>query len=171
MPYFKEVLPNPVGRDTEAEWVKLINDSDSLVNLLGWRFNDASGKTFNLSGTISPQEELILPYSLTRISLNNDGDKLVLINPQGKVADELSYGQVGEDEIIVAPRYVQNVGDVGVVGNAGDATSIENEDLVGQINKTDWNFNPVFIALVPAALLSLGIGYLLKNNILGEWKK
>lgn len=161
MLYFKEALPNPVGRDTEGEWVKLITDGGESIDLDGWHFKDASGKTFSLSGTISSGEELVLPYSLTRISLNNDGDKLALINPEGETADEFSYGAVGEDEIVVAQRFVENVEDIGTTQNVG---GIGNENLIGQINRTNWDFSPVFIALALAAVFSFGVGYLL-------WKK
>lgn len=159
MLYFKEVLPNPVGRDVEGEWVKLINDGASSINLSGWRLEDASGKSFNVSGTIGRGEELKFPYSLTHISLNNDGDRLLLINPQGEIADELSYGQVGEDEIVVAPRFV------------GDVEGVENENLVGEINRANLDFGPIVVALILAAVFSFGVGYLLKTVILERWKK
>jgi len=170
MLFFKEVLPNPVGRDTEGEWVKLVNDGEPSINLAGWRFKDASGKTFSLSGTISSEEELVLPYGLTRISLNNDGDKLVLINPQGEIADEFSYGAVGEDEIVVASRFSPVVSNTSNNSNA----FVGDENLVGQINQTNFDFGPILVAFALAAAFSFGIGYLLKTAILKpeeRWKK
>ena len=33
MVYFKELLPNPVGKDTDGEWIKLINIGEETVNI------------------------------------------------------------------------------------------------------------------------------------------
>ena len=97
----KEFLPNPAGRDQEGEYVKLFNDSDRAVFLNGWKLKDAAGKTFELSGRLAAGQELVLPYSQTKISLNNSGEKLFLYDVSGKLVDELGYaGQAEEGKII-----------------------------------------------------------------------
>lgn len=106
MIYIKEVLPNPVGRDTEGEWIKLINSGNEIVNLNGWYVKDESGKTFNLTGKkISPFSEIILGSAETKISLNNTNDLVSIYNSDGKVADRLTYEEVNEGEIIIAKMF------------------------------------------------------------------
>lgn len=110
MVYFKEALPNPVGRDTEGEWIKLINTGDAAAELAGWSITDAGGKVFFLGAlknpTVLPGEELTLPYSVTRVSLNNDGDTLTLKTESGEAVDTLTYeGPVADDEIVFADRF------------------------------------------------------------------
>ena len=96
----KEFLPNPVGSDKEGEYIKIFNDGVPQ-NLNGWQIKDAAGKSFNLSGELASGQELILPYFQTRISLNNNGEKLFLYDATGKLANELSYiGQASEGRVI-----------------------------------------------------------------------
>jgi hypothetical protein len=97
----KEFLPNPVGNDKEGEYIKLLNDGSLRVNLSGWSVKDASGKIFKLSGFLDAGEELILPYSQTKIVLNNNGERVLLYDASGNLVDELSYsGQAKEGELI-----------------------------------------------------------------------
>lgn len=112
MIYIKEVLPNPVGRDTEGEWIKLINKGNESVNLNGWYIKDESGKTFNLVGKkINPFSEIILGSAETKISLNNTSDLVVLYNSDGKVMDKLVYEEVNEGEIIIAKVFQEEKSD------------------------------------------------------------
>ncbi|MDP3999462.1 MAG: lamin tail domain-containing protein [bacterium] len=98
----KEFLPNPVGSDQEGEYIKIFNDSPAAVLLNGWSLKDASGKTFKLIGSLDSQKELVLPYSQTKIALNNNGEQIFLYNSSGKLIDQLSYtGQASEGQIIV----------------------------------------------------------------------
>lgn len=105
MVFIKELLPNPAGKDTIGEWIALLNDGQESVNLRGWSVGDMSGKKFIFgSQTISPNQELKLPYSLTKVNLNNDGDTIALWNARGEKIDELIYGQASEEEIIISPK-------------------------------------------------------------------
>lgn len=107
MVFIKELLPNPAGKDTAGEWLTLVNDGTGAVNLHGWSIKDASGKQFTLGDQILlPHEEVKLPYSLTRVNLNNDGDTITLWNAAAQKTDELSYGPVGEEEIVVSSKVV-----------------------------------------------------------------
>ena len=97
----KEFLPNPIGQDADGEYIKLFNDGNLPVNLAGWSVKDASGKTFNLSGSLDGGKELLLPYLQTKVSLNNNGEQIFLYDNAGKLIDELSYsGQAEEGKII-----------------------------------------------------------------------
>ncbi len=97
----KEFLPNPVGPDKDGEYVKIFNDSDKAVNLAGWKISDASGKVFNLSGTIKSKTELVFFYSQTKISLNNSGETVFLKDSSGKLIDQLGYSGMAEEGKII----------------------------------------------------------------------
>ena len=108
----KELLPNPLGDDTQNEWIRLINAGDAEASLGGLSLVDLGGKTFNLSNivTISPQQTVELPRSLTEIALNNDGDTVFLRNLQGETLDQLSYtSNITEEEIVIAESFVEEL--------------------------------------------------------------
>ncbi|MBI4992397.1 MAG: lamin tail domain-containing protein [Candidatus Harrisonbacteria bacterium] len=105
----KEFLPNPVGSDKEGEYIKILNDGNTSVLLDGWKLKDASGKIFNLSGNLESGLALTLPYSETKISLNNNGEQIFLYDDTGKLVDELSYsGQASEGQIINKSQMTGN---------------------------------------------------------------
>lgn len=94
-------MPNPAGSDKEGEYVKILNDGNAAVLLNGWQIKDAAGKTYKLSGNLAAGQELLLPYSQTKISLNNSGEKIFLYDSAGKLVDELGYsGQTSEGQVI-----------------------------------------------------------------------
>jgi Lamin Tail Domain len=104
------VLPDPAeeGRDGAFEWVELTNTGDAAVDLRGWQLGDA------LEADPIPAAELAAGASLivagrsalagegaavVRIAdgtigagLNNEGDSVRLLRPDGSLADDMSYG-------------------------------------------------------------------------------
>ncbi|MEE8131556.1 MAG: lamin tail domain-containing protein [Candidatus Paceibacterota bacterium] len=98
----KEFLPNPVGKDTEGEWIKLFNNGDEEVNLTNWYLKDASGKIFYFGDfSIKPGEYLTLSYQTTKIYLNNKGETLFLFDKNNNLIDQLGFsGIISEGEII-----------------------------------------------------------------------
>jgi hypothetical protein len=96
-----EFLPNPVGKDTEGEWLKMLNNKEKEINLSGWRLKDASGKTYTFGNQkISAGESLILDYKTTKISLNNNGETLFLFDAGGNLIDKIEYiGSAPEGKI------------------------------------------------------------------------
>ena len=163
----KEFLPNPVGNDKEGEYIKLFNDSDSAVNLSGWQIKDASGKSFKLSGGLAGWQELSLPYSQTKISLNNNGEKLFLYDATGKLVDELGYTESArEGEIIGRGRRTEERKTIEQLTNKpGEATSksIQNNQLLNYpITNNSITNNLIteeflFITFLTAAILA-GLG-------------
>ncbi len=98
-----ELLPNPVGKDTEGEFIELVNNTDDANSLFGWTIQDASGKSYTFDNEIvSPHGFFVLPYSTSKISLNNNGDTITLINSKGVEADSIFYkGSMKDGEAIV----------------------------------------------------------------------
>ena len=162
MIYLKEVLPNPVGRDNDGEWVRLFNDGSEEANLTGWSLKDESGKSFLLTGkSVKSQSELELKYAETKLSLNNDGDTLVLYDSQNKEADKLEYKSVVEGETVTAPRFETTIRE-----------SAGSEKILGQISSSQvlngsYEWWPLLVGLglaVLAVLVGAAFYKVVRNN-------
>jgi len=92
---FNEILPSPEGADETEEWIEVLNQNNFEVLLSDWKITDTVGKITTYSfpkGTkIPPQGFLVFSRPTTKITLNNDGDGLKLIQPDGKIVDEATY--------------------------------------------------------------------------------
>jgi len=92
---FNEILPSPEGADAENEWIELFNENSFSVDLSGWQIKDSVGRsqtyTFPEGTEINSNGFLTLIRPETNVTLNNDGDSLKLIQPGGKIIDEISY--------------------------------------------------------------------------------
>jgi len=90
-----EILPYPTGSDATDEWIEIFNPNNFEFNLSGWKIQDTIGKTkiyiFPKGTKILAKGFLVLKRPESKITLNNDGDGLKLIDPEGKTIDEISY--------------------------------------------------------------------------------
>lgn len=100
-----EFLPNPVGKDTDGEFIELFNDGLKSINLSGWKIKDASGKTFTFKNQIlGSGRYLTLPYQTTKITLNNDAETLYLYDTKGVLIDKASFsGTAPEGKSFIHP--------------------------------------------------------------------
>lgn len=93
--YISEILPSPEGPDTEKEWIEIFNEEERDIDLSRWQIKDVFGKTrsyfFPEKTFIKAGGFLVLYSSLTKITLNNDKDSVLLINPAGKTVDSVSF--------------------------------------------------------------------------------
>ena len=93
--FINEFLPSPEGPDDQNEWIEIFNQNDFEINLSGWGIKDSSGKIttyiFPEKTTAEAKGFLVFYRPVTKIILNNEGDKLMLFWPNGKIADEVSY--------------------------------------------------------------------------------
>lgn len=90
-----ELLPDPVKPQTDSqdEFIELYNDGDNDQTLNGYSLVDASGHAYKLDGqTIRAHDYLVLYSVQTKLSLNNDGDTIALLAPNG-------------EELIATPDY------------------------------------------------------------------
>lgn len=92
---FNEILPSPEGPDEENEWIEIFNQNLFEINLSKWRVSDTVGTvniyTFPEGVKIGQKGFLVLPRPDTKITLNNGGDSLKLIQPNGNIIDEVTY--------------------------------------------------------------------------------
>ena len=92
---FSEILPSPEGLDAEEEWIEIFNQNSFEVSLSGWQIQDSKGKittyTFPEGKEISAYEYFVLPRPVSKITLNNTGDSLNLIQPNGEIIDSVNF--------------------------------------------------------------------------------
>jgi PKD repeat protein len=88
-----EVFPNPVGSDSEGEFIELYNAGATDVSLDAWKLGDASKSRYTFAGTtIKAGEYLFVSRTDTGLALNNSGGEEVnLYNPAGDVIDSTVY--------------------------------------------------------------------------------
>ncbi len=102
--------------DTGDEFIELYNHGGSPVFLRGWRLDDildGGSRPYILPGvTLAPREYVTFFRSRTHISLNDRGDSVHLLAPNGQIIDQirylrvraynLSYGRLpdGSDELL-----------------------------------------------------------------------
>lgn len=92
---FSEIMPSPEGADETNEWIELFNSNNSTVDLSGWKIQDADGSlttyAFPSDAKMASNEYLTVKRTETKIALNNEGDGLNLMSPDGKIRDSVSY--------------------------------------------------------------------------------
>jgi hypothetical protein len=91
-----EFFPNPENKDIDGEFIELFNDGISVIDLMGWKIKDASGKIFifQQKEIIGPQEYLALFFKKTKISLNNNGEILYLYDKNDVLIDKAEYSGI-----------------------------------------------------------------------------
>lgn len=81
-----EIYANPVGDETVGEWIELYNPENASASSAGYVLSDAIGvvKSFSLpAATVSAKGFLIVWRTTSGISLNNDGEEVLLKKPDG----------------------------------------------------------------------------------------
>ena len=87
-----EFLPDPAGDDAEGEWVEVFNKESEPVDLAGWKLADKTSKfTIPQNTVIGAKSFLVFSRPTTKLSINNDGEILSLIDPSGELAFKVSY--------------------------------------------------------------------------------
>ncbi|PIT92733.1 MAG: hypothetical protein COU08_01035 [Candidatus Harrisonbacteria bacterium CG10_big_fil_rev_8_21_14_0_10_42_17] len=143
----RDFLPNPFGSDADGEYITLLNNGATSINLNGWILRDAGGKEYVLrQGSLSPNESLILSRSTTKISLNNNGETVTLLNSRGDIIHSLqSYGATHEGRLI---QYVPEL-----TAEVREAL-FEDSALSLSFSSSFSFFFFLFHALVPALILA-----------------
>ena len=85
------VLPNPDGQDKGREQVTVENRSGRMIDLEGWRLQDRSGNRFSLGGQIQDMGKLVVTITAPTMSLDNGGDEVFLIDPDGVARSKVVY--------------------------------------------------------------------------------
>jgi len=168
MVVFKEILPNPSGKDTDGEWIKIINTGDKSIQLSGWTISDESGRIFTFSKlknenqSISKNEELILPYSVTKISLNNNREKLDLLNSNGEIEDSISYNKsISDNQVVFGKEFTPT--ETTAQASIGDIEEYSINE--GMLFRDELNLSPILIGVLIAVVSGVGVSVLIRHLI------
>jgi exonuclease III len=104
-PRIARLLPNPDGDEDVNEEATITNIGTEAVSLVGWMLKDKAGRTWSLDeiGTLDAGESSIIMRNNRPMALNNSGDVVRLIDPEGTVVQSVTYGRVEENEEVFAP--------------------------------------------------------------------
>lgn len=87
------LLPNPAGDEVIQEAATIANSGQSAIDLTGWQLRDRFGQRWRLDvlGTLQPGEQQQIRREGQEMALNNDGDTVELVSPQGEIIDTVAY--------------------------------------------------------------------------------
>ena len=94
-----EVETNPEGTDRGNEWIELLNNTGSTIDLTGYSLSygtRSKASTMDLSGDLSPGEFLVIKPTFTLV--NTSGRTLTLLDPEGTAIDELAVKADGAND-------------------------------------------------------------------------
>lgn len=99
------LLPNPAGTDAGREQVTIGNFTGAVIDLSGWRLEDASGHQFALSGTVAANSSRTVTMTANSMPLTNSGDEVKLIDAAGAIRHRVSYSgaQAGSGQVVGFP--------------------------------------------------------------------
>ncbi len=155
----QEFLPNPTGKDTKGEWIKLFNSGNKEVNLVNWQIKDASGKTFVFdSFNFGPNEFLILDHQSTKIFLNNNGETIFLFDENNNLIDQLGFSWMATNDEIITKNAILKGSDIGLVQNQAEIFPIINPS-----SQSVSNFDFLLIGLAICLVLSFLFMVIIKH--------
>ena len=93
-----EVFPAPEGSDDELEFIEVANTGSDDADIGGWSLTDTK-TTFTIPAGTAVESEQVLAFFRpdTKITLNNTGDVVYLMNPNGEIANGVEYGKAEND--------------------------------------------------------------------------
>lgn len=163
MVLISEIFPNPKGKDTEGEWVELYNSGDALIFLSGWKLKDAAGKIFSFSSHKIPADGfLVLPYSETKIALNNDKETLFLYDAKGELRDIFSSSEIAGEDISFARALPEKEVRMALSPTPGKENLVALSAIPSagaDIHKSDPLLKGTGFPVVAALLVSLGLTF------------
>ncbi|WP_339692578.1 CehA/McbA family metallohydrolase [uncultured Parasphingorhabdus sp.] len=98
------MIPDPLGDDFTNEQITFRNIGSGPIDLAGWRVRDLAGNVWELDvlASIAAGEDKTLVRNGAPMSLNNGGDKIELVAPEGTVVQSVTYDKVRADEVVMA---------------------------------------------------------------------
>lgn len=92
-----ELYPNPPGVDND-EYIELVNRGDEEVSPASCAVFTTATRNYKLTGTteIPVGGYLLLPKTLTHLTLNNGGATVRLVDADGTALDQTTYAMAGE---------------------------------------------------------------------------
>lgn len=150
-----EVLPNPVGADAEGEFIELFNGGEEAIDITGWQLDDMEGgsKAYRIAeGVLAGGEYTVWSRPETGLALNNEGDSVRLLSPEGEIAMEMVYGKEAkagwswnwrEGAYVISERPTPGVSNVIVQPQPSPAQRTASKDTGEDtaVEEEDWDFS------------------------------
>ena len=90
-----EIMPAPLGADSEEEFIEIYNQGNTKINLLNWQVDDIDGGSkpylFSEEFILEANKYFVLERAESKIALNNTGDAVRILNQENKLIDDMSY--------------------------------------------------------------------------------
>lgn len=154
-----ELLPNPNGAEADGEWIELYNNSPSSVSVDRWQLGDGSSRRFtfkveNHETHIESYGYLLVKRSVSGISLNNEGEKVVLFAPDGSVIDQVSYDKALENYVFAKQDRTWQWSTMATPNKLNEIVLVEDKsDLTEEVKsiseKTETKVLPITLTTVP----------------------
>ena len=85
------VLPDPIGRDSIGEVIRIKNLTPQMFTITGWIVRDDDGDELVLQGTLATGQEQDIVDISNDLPLSNSGDTIELVSPSGAVMQRFEY--------------------------------------------------------------------------------
>ena len=134
-----ELLPNPAGDDTLGEYIEIRNTGCNSMDIGWYHIFDASNKTYIFpdSTVIASHENIRLPYSMTKIALNNSGIESVTITDSWwTILNTYTYSGTQQDDIVILISSTDE--DCSVVTPVDISTENDNTEIVDSGTLNTW---------------------------------
>ncbi|MBI4094532.1 MAG: lamin tail domain-containing protein [Candidatus Liptonbacteria bacterium] len=169
MIFISEWLPNPVGKDSEGEWVELFNDGSAAVSLSGWRIENGAGGTFPLSGVIGAGEYRLWSRPALKLTLRNQNETLTLYDGHAALVHQSSFkgtAQEGKSVNLLRGRFLFGAPTPGAENSAQNAALIQNVHAAGVPLRAAslGALDITGLALGVGVLFAVGVLYILRRN-------
>ncbi len=93
-----EILSSCTGSDEECEFIEIYNNDDREINLIGWSITDTNKIfKFKQDTILDNGDYFVIKRSESKITLNNTGDKIYLIDPKEVIIYGVEYGESKSD--------------------------------------------------------------------------
>lgn len=95
-------LPNP-QKGQGVEYIRLVNSGSESICLNGWSLDDVEdggSKQYVINGgSIASGAVRTFRKNETGLTLNNNNDCVILLNPFGEISDQICYGKTHKNEV------------------------------------------------------------------------
>jgi len=177
-----EFIPNPVGKDAEEEWIEIYNNSEQVVDISGWQLDDEQDGSkpfvFPENTLIIPKGYLVFPRQTTKIALNNNGDKVRLLLPNGTLFQEITYTKApeGQSSSRTSEGFVWTTPTPGLPNKSEAASQLstklsnqksehksskqiqQNHYNLANLKKSTGNSNKLILVIITITVIALTVG-------------